>query len=181
MSERFRNRYRIESNRLGAWDYSSPGAYFITICTDGRRHYFGEIVANKLIETEAARIVRECWLDLPNHYSGVELDEFVVMPNHVHFIVVIKRGARRVVTGGTKRTARRRMLISRIVGRLKMQTAKRVNLHKGTPGRSFWQKNYYDHIIRSEDELRRIRRYIRENPRSWKEDRNNLRGGDVGG
>ena len=87
---KFKNKYRIESSRLKNYDYSSDGAYFITICTKGREHFFGEIADGKLQETDQSKICMECWLDLPNHYSNCILDAFVIMPNHVHGIVFIE-------------------------------------------------------------------------------------------
>ena len=86
---KFRNKYRIPSTRLQTWDYSNNGGYFITICTKNREHYFREIENEKLIETEQSKICLQCWLDLPNHYDNCVLDEFVIMPNHVHGIIFI--------------------------------------------------------------------------------------------
>lgn len=87
---KFRNKYRIESSRLKNYDYASDGAYFITICTKDREHFFGEIIDEKLQETMQSKICMACWLDLPNHYPNCILDEFVIMPNHVHGIIVIQ-------------------------------------------------------------------------------------------
>ena len=87
---KFRGKYRIESARLKNYDYSSDGAYFITICTKNREHSFGEIVNGKLQETEPSKICQNVWNDLPNHYKNCVLDAFVIMPNHVHAIIVIE-------------------------------------------------------------------------------------------
>lgn len=88
----FKNRYRIESTRLKNYDYSSDGAYFITICTKNREHFFGEIIDGQLTNTKQARIIKKCWLDLPNHYLNCILDKFIVMPNHVHGVIFINNG-----------------------------------------------------------------------------------------
>jgi REP element-mobilizing transposase RayT len=85
----FINRYRIESARLEGFDYSSEGCYFITICTNERKHIFGEISDGIMALNDAGNIVMECWNDLPNHYPNLILDEFVIMPDHVHGIMII--------------------------------------------------------------------------------------------
>ncbi len=90
MSDKFRNKFRIESTRLKHYDYASDGAYFITICTKNRQHFFGEIIDGVLSESVQSKICSDCWYDLPNHYPNCILDEFVIMPNHVHGIVIIQ-------------------------------------------------------------------------------------------
>jgi len=86
---KFQGKYRIESTRLKDYNYSRNGAYFVTICTKNSMHLFGSIVDQKLIPNRQAEVVTECWLDLPLHYYNCTLDEFIVMPNHVHGIVII--------------------------------------------------------------------------------------------
>jgi len=85
----YHNKYRIESTRLQNWDYSSAGFYFFTICTKNRNNIFGEIINNQISLNGAGEIVWECWNDLPNHYPNLMLDEFIVMPNHIHGIIRI--------------------------------------------------------------------------------------------
>jgi len=85
----FKNKYRIESARLKGYDYSLPGAYFITICTKNREYLFGEIADRQMIVNNAGQIVLDCWHDLPNHYANIILDAFVIMPNHLHGIINI--------------------------------------------------------------------------------------------
>lgn len=85
----FKNKYRIESIGLKGYDYSTPGSYFITICTKNREHYFGEIYKGILIEKSIAKIVRHCWFDLTSHYHNCLLDTFIIMPNHIHGIIII--------------------------------------------------------------------------------------------
>lgn len=92
MASRFRQRYRIETTRLNGFDYSKPGSYFITICTKDRKPLFGEIIDEKIRLSETGIIVSECWSDLPNHYRNIILDEFIVMPNHIHGIIFIRNG-----------------------------------------------------------------------------------------
>lgn len=89
MASRFRHKYRIESTRLKGYDYSEPGIYFTTICTKNREQLFGEIINGKISLSMIGRIASDCWFDLPNHYPNIILDEFIVMPNHVHGIIRI--------------------------------------------------------------------------------------------
>jgi REP element-mobilizing transposase RayT len=133
----------------------------------------------RLQHTDASRIAKECWLSLPSFYPNIKLDEFVIMPNHVHFVILITddscvdKGNPGVNKSISYRMKRRKMLISKIIGRFKMQTAKQINIIHHRQGQPFWQKNYYDHIVRNEPELERIRGYIRYNPLRWEKDRDN--------
>ena len=202
-TNKFRGKYRVESTRLKDWDYSSEGAYFITICTRNRECSLGDIVDGKITQTEQSRICMACWLDLSNHYPNCALDVFVIMPNHVHGIIFIEQagghdngaGAVETIPVETipvetipvetihelslplplqnKRMQRRNMMIPKIIGRFKMRTAKLINQYQKTEGIPFWQKNYYDHIVRNESELARIREYVANNPMKWDSDRNN--------
>ena len=85
----FQNKYRIESTRFKGWDYASTGSYFVTICTFDRVNLFGRVVKGQMELNQYGNIVNQCWLDLPNHYKNIRLDAFVIMPNHVHGIIVI--------------------------------------------------------------------------------------------
>ena len=89
MADKYQNKYRIPSARLHSWDYSSNGAYFITICTAKREHYFGQIKNGKMNFSEQGKLANQYWLEIPDHFSFVFLDEFVVMPNHTHGIIII--------------------------------------------------------------------------------------------
>lgn len=191
---KFRGRYRIESARLKNYDYSSAGAYFITICTKNREHFFGQIIDGQLQVTQQSKICLACWLDLPNHYVNCVLDAFVIMPNHVHGIVVIpapivETGLKPVSTTTTTTTTTTMMTmtsslsppkrsskqysISEIIRGFKTFTARKINDLQNTQGRPFWQSRFYDRIIRDEGELNRIRQYICDNPLHWENDRNN--------
>jgi len=85
----YKNRYRIENNRLKNWDYSSNGSYFVTICTKNRVTYFGKIKNKEMEKTRAGIISEKFWLEIPNMFSNIELDEYVIMPNHIHGILII--------------------------------------------------------------------------------------------
>ena len=99
MSEKYKGKYRHESARLQSWDYGSPARYFITICTKNRDHYFGEIKNHKMQVSPAGAIAHVLWYEIKNHAQNIELGEFVVMPNHVHGILILNGGGT-TVTGG---------------------------------------------------------------------------------
>ncbi|HXG37157.1 MAG TPA: transposase [Bacteroidota bacterium] len=166
-------RKRKNSLRLAGYNYSQPGGYFITVCTEDREHLFGEVCDGKMIENQYGQIIRECWKGLPNHYPNVELDEFVVMPNHIHGIVFVVNDLVGAIHESPLPRDRRKMLLSKIVGRFKMSAAKQINILRHTPGLSVWQRGFYDHIIRDERSLSRIREYITTNPERWKYDHEN--------
>lgn len=82
-------KYRIQSARMKRWDYGSDGCYFITICTKNRIHYFGQVINGEMVLSNIGRIVKKFWYEIPNHFTRVVLDQYIVMPNHIHGIVVI--------------------------------------------------------------------------------------------
>ena len=142
----------------------------MTICTRNRESLLGEIVEGEMILNEYGRVVAGCWVWLAKQYPYVELDEWVMMPNHAHGIVILSEmaGSRR----GGSRTAPTKSL-GRLVGAFKTVSTKRINQMRHTPGAPVWQRNYYEHIIRDEDELNRLRQYILDNPVQWEMDENN--------
>jgi putative transposase len=91
MADKFKNKYRIDSGRLRNWDYSWNSAYFITICTKNREHSFGKINAGEMILSDIGNLANNCWLEIPQHFPFVKLGDHVIMPNHVHGIVVIEK------------------------------------------------------------------------------------------
>lgn len=165
--------------RLKEYDYTQTGAYFITICTKNREHIFGEIVGGAVRENVFGEIVKSCWQYLPNHYSAIELDEFVVMPNHVHGIIMIlpdDNDAAPVGAGlrpAPTTTTTKRYSLSEIVRAFKSFSARQINELRKTIGIPVWQRNYYEHIIRNERALNRIREYIQNNPLQLEMDREN--------
>jgi putative transposase len=100
MGTRFRQKYRIETTRLKGYDYSRPGNYFVTICTRKRKPFLGELIKGKINLSEAGIIVSECWFDLPNHYPNIILDEFIIMPNHIHGIIRIVQHSNKISNHG---------------------------------------------------------------------------------
>ena len=190
------------SIRLREYDYSSGGAYFVTICTHQRECLFGVVVDGEMRLNVAGKTVREEWLKTATVRREIILDEFVIMPNHVHGIIFLMGnvGATRWVaqnesesaTAGRAthrvdqnepagRRATHRVAptgpvsgsVGAIIGQFKSIATKRINALHDTPGCPVWQRNYHEHIIREEDELTKVRRYIVENPSQWDLDENN--------
>lgn len=174
-----------QSIRLKNYDYSRSGLYFVTICTENRECLFGDIVgANhdspvpKMILNQYGKIIENVWESLPDRFP-IELDEFKIMPNHVHMIINIV-GAHHDApvykwaiheSPLQKQPQRKRSLLSQIIGYLKMNSAKLI--HQINSNIPVWQRNYYEHIIRAENDLNKIREYIVNNPSMWDRDRNN--------
>jgi len=166
-------KHHRRSIRLKGYDYSQAGAYFITICTKDRACLFGEVVDGEMRLNALGQIVQDVWHDLPNHVNVV-LDAFVVMPNHVHGIVIIPDDTVVVVGAGSEPApTTTRHGLPEIVRQFKTFSARRINELRGTPGLPVWQRNYYEHIIRNEESLHRIRAYIANNPLKWALDREN--------
>ena len=170
------------SIRLDGYDYTESGAYFVTICTQDHLCLFGEMVNGSMRLNAAGQIVQHAWCHLPNHYPHVELDAFVVMPNHVHMVVMLTQGNELVGAGlkpalvhGSAPTsgAPKRHGLAEIVRAFKTFSSRRINERRGFQGTPLWQRNYYEHIIRNERALNHIRRYIIENPARWGQDREN--------
>jgi putative transposase len=170
---------RRRSIRLQNYDYSKAGTYYITVCTRNRELLFGDVVRGQMQINEVGRIVETVWLSLPQFYAGIELDGFIIMPNHVHGIVIIRSGVGAIHESPLQKDGslpvgeRRRMLLSKMIGRFKMVSAKNINLVRKTSGLAVWQRNYYEHIIRYEASLDRIRQYIADNPAQWEFDEEN--------
>jgi putative transposase len=174
----FCNKYRIESSRCQAWNYSSPGYYFVTTCTADREHLFGEITNAIMHLNEFGNIVAACWDDLPAHYPNMRPDAFVIMPNHVHMVINLVDGnpmipisGMAVVETGLKPVSTTRYHgLSEIVRAFKSFSSRRINEYRKTSGTRIWQPRYHDRIVRNERELHRIRRYILNNPANWQND-----------
>ena len=158
------------SIRLKGYDYSSPGQYFVTICVRNGVCSLGDIVDGEMIYSDYGRIVAKTWLWLAEQYDYVSLDEWGLMPNHMHGILdyadnTIDRGASR-----TAPTVIRKPL-GHIVGAFKTVSTKEINELRGTPGAPFWQRDFWDHIIRNERALNAIREYMGNNPICWEADK----------
>jgi putative transposase len=169
---------RAASLRLAGHDYADTGAYFVTICTHRRECLFGRIVNGDVQLNDLGRIVVNEWARSASIRPEIDLDAFVVMPNHLHGIVVIDATVGttgRVGAHGRAPLQRRtpRSLGSFVAG-FKSATTTHVNALRGTPRAPLWQRNYHDRVIRDENELARIRTYINDNPLRWPDNENNL-------
>jgi len=175
-----------KSPRLIGYDYAQAGAYFITVCTHNRVGLFGEIVDGVMQLNTAGHRVQSVWLALPTHYPGVGLDAFVVMPNHVHGVLWIASNDNpagvinhaptsnvQLSVGAQFIAPDKTMPLGKIVRAFKAKTTFVINPIRQTRGTSIWQRGYYDHIIRHEDDLTRIRHYIDNNPAQWEHDQEN--------
>jgi REP element-mobilizing transposase RayT len=162
------NLHHRRSIRLKGYDYSQAGAYFLTICTQHRKCLFGEIIDGEVHLNPAGQIISDSWEWLATQYPYVDLDAWVIMPNHLHGIVVIsdQGGSRTALT-------EKRKPIGRLVGAFKTVSTKRINEFHKTPAMKLWQRNYWEHIVRNASELNRLREYIRNNPAKWALDRLN--------
>ena len=159
------------SIRMKGFDYSEAGAYFVTICTQNRECLFGDVVDGKMQLNDAGHMVKRWWNELDQKFPNVVMDEFIVMPNHVHGIIVITDNKATVPVGAIHELPlqnnwkqRRIITLPKIIGYFKMNTAKRINQLNQRSGQPVWQRNYYERVIRSEDKLNRIRQYISDNP-----------------
>ena len=167
--------------RLPGFDYTRLGAYFVTICMHNRLCLLGEVVDGCVRLSEAGRFARDAWEHLPMHYPHVRLDAWVIMPNHVHGIVCLAKaeaapsgigagtGLKPVPTGGETP----RYGLPEVVRAFKTFSAKRINASRGTAGAPFWQRSYYDRVIRDDASLDRMRQYVLDNPARWRQDPEN--------
>ena len=195
MTGKFRNTYRISSTRLQNWDYGWDAAYFVAICTQNRECFFGKIAAGKMELSNIGIIADLLWHEIKNHAKNIELDAFVVMPNHIHGILILngnnKINANAIVetrhalslqqqqqqqqqqqpekTIGQQRFQNQgKNTISSILGAYKSAVTK----HAHRLGFYFeWQTRFHDHIIRNDNELNRIQDYILNNPKNWNNDK----------
>ncbi|HEY6952566.1 MAG TPA: transposase [Bacteroidota bacterium] len=163
------------SIRLKEYDYAQAGEYYITLCTKDRECLLGEIINEKMLLSEIGYIVREEWLRTAKLRTDVELDEYIIMPNHFHGVIVLCRGTSRRAPTSEAFGKPTRDSIPTIIRLFKSSSTKRVNELRGTPGFPLWQRNYYEHVVRDEKDLDRIRDYILTNPLRWPADDENLK------
>ena len=171
------------SIRLKHYDYTQPGGYYITMVIQDRTCILGEITNGEMILSESGKIVQSEWMHTPEIRPNIRLDMYVIMPNHIHGIIVITgRGTKhRAPTPTMKQnTAQYESFgkpvsnsIPTIVRSFKAIATKQINQLRNTPGLAVWQRNYYEHIIRDDNELNHIREYIQNNPLRWEFDSEN--------
>ncbi|MFC1622518.1 transposase [Patescibacteria group bacterium] len=194
--------YKIKkSYRKQGYDYSLNGYYFITICTKGRKHCFGKVEKGKMILSLLGKIAVNFWIDIPKHFKHIRLGEFIIMPNHVHGIIILEDSIQSMFNDYVVETGHRTVRqnykssrtgqcpvpteyksefghvksnsISTIIGSFKSICTKII--HQKYPQTNFaWQPRFHDRIIRDEEELYNIQNYIYYNPDNWYRDRNNL-------
>lgn len=157
-----------KSPRLQGYDYGQSGAYFVTLCTHLREHLFGAIKEGEMTLSEYGKIAGSLWQGIPDHYPDVELDAFVVMPNHVHGIVVIVPLNDSPSRTGHALSLRKSPSLSNIVGSYKSAVSREIRSYQ--PDVTVWQSRFHDHIIRNESSLNHIRSYIIHNPQLWEKD-----------
>lgn len=188
------------SIRLKDYDYSTTGAYFVTICSWNRECLFGDIADEKVRLNESGDAVMKYWNVIPGYFPHVETDEFIIMPNHIHGIIVFGHNVGAQFIAPYKKTATENQgvigkglinqaptenngmnqgvinhapTVGEIVRAFKAQCTREINQMRNSPGFPVWQRNYYEHIIRNEDEMNSIREYLINNPARWAEDENN--------
>ncbi len=163
--------------RLRDYDYAQEGAYFVTICTHNHGYLFGKVVDEKMQLNVWGQIAESCWQAISNHFPHVELDVYVIMPNHMHGIVfIMDRPSGASSTADEPYTPERygkpiAGSLSTIVRSYKSVVTRQINALRGNSDRKIWQGRYYDHIIRNETALDKIRGYIIHNPAKWEVDK----------
>ncbi len=168
-----------KKNRLTRYNYSLPGAYFVTICVSQMRELLGEIVDKKVILNEFGEIVKEIWENIPKHFKNIILDEWVIMPNHLHGILIIYYNNEREIKDRNEelndysyllqKNKRSQMYLPKVINGFKGAVTRIIN--QKFPNNEFtWQKSFYDHIIRNDKAIKKIREYIYNNPLNWKMD-----------
>lgn len=148
-----------KSPRLQDYDYSQDGAYFVTICSYQREMLFGEISDGAMFPNSAGKIASEIWNTIPQHYPDVELDAFVVMPNHIHGILCLMGDGKSFKT-----------VLGRVINAYKGAVTARIRENSADEIYKVWQSRYHDHIIRNERSLNYIREYVASNPQRWEQD-----------
>lgn len=178
MSQKNPNTFQWKSIRLGGYDYRNEGVYFITICTEKREHYFGECSNGNMQLNAVGSIAHCCWNEIPDHFPNTAVDEFVVMPNHLHGILIIRE---KIVTNYPvvrinenpkneyyQNLSAPAKSVSTIIRAFKSAVTSKSKI---IDPKFKWQSRFYDAIIRSQSEYWRVISYINQNPVNWKEDR----------
>lgn len=189
MIENHEERHGRRSIRLKGYDYTKPGAYFVTLVAVDRTYLFGNLKDGKMELNDFGKIAEMCWHEIPQHFSHAQLDAFIIMPNHIHGIIIINERQSSIGTedcrGNACVTQTKAMTnkvgkakpipgsLGVIVGSYKSAISKRINEFRKMPGKKVWHRNYYESIARSESGLNRIRQYIISNPDNWDKDEEN--------
>jgi putative transposase len=178
MDDLYLNRYRVSSARLQGWDYGSNGLYFVTICTKDRVHYFGEIESLETPETnnavslrmsEIGKVAYDNFQKIPGFHPYIELDDFVLMPDHLHCILFINKPGK--IDWQTNKFGVQSNNLPSVIRGYKSSVKTYATINKIE---FFWQSRYYDRVIRNEKEYWNIKQYITDNPGQWYRDKNNF-------
>ena len=170
---------RRNTNRIPQHNYAEPGYYFITICTENRRQLFGTIENDKIILNDIGNMVDVWWQKIFERYQNILIDEYIIMPNHIHGIINnVGAGFPRPksfygdndINNKINGHGNRAPTIGNIIAYFKYQSTKQINKIQNNPGIKVWQRNFYDHIIRNDKSLNKIREYIINNPATWNND-----------
>lgn len=168
-------------NRWHRFDYSSSGYYFVTICTKDRKPYFAKIKNGDVLLNAHGKFAETCWKEIPLHFSNACIDEFIIMPNHIHGIIILKNtvgdahGHPHIEGNADRRSLhlRSQMYLPKIMNAYKSSVTRTIK-HTLKDNNFSWQKSYHDHIIRNDYALVEIRQYIRMNPLKWDIDAENI-------
>ena len=165
-------KYHRRSIRLRGYDYTQTGLYFVTVCTQNKECLLGEIKNGIINSTRFGSIVQYAWYNITKYFQCVTLDEFCLMPNHIHGIIIVNDFAESDCRGEVTSPLLRPTL-GQIIAYFKYQSTKNINIIRNSPGVKFWQRNYYEHIVRNNHELRSLYEYIMNNPIKWTIDKEN--------
>ncbi|MDD2482845.1 MAG: transposase [Candidatus Shapirobacteria bacterium] len=179
---KFADKFKLKSSRLLNWDYSTPGFYFITICTYNHNNFFGKIINNKMELSKMGIITNQCLINIPKHFSNVILNEYIVMPNHVHILLNLSKPLSNSVETHHDASLsikynnyyyhriaiRSSQTIPLVIKQFKSATTRQIN-----PKTIFfsWQPRFHDHIIQNEKEYLIIKQYIKNNIKNWNKDK----------
>ncbi len=181
--KKYQNKYRIDTTRLKNWDYGSTGFYFVTICTRHHENYFGDIIQPvetqnfaslpypQLHPTPIGKITNQYWSEIPDHFPFVVLDEFVIMPDHLHGVLYFDKPEYEFRIPQPNKFAPQSQNLGSVIRGYKAAVKKYAIMNSIEFS---WQARYHDHVVRTERELQAIRRYIQNNPKKWMDKMNNL-------
>jgi len=174
-----KNEFHRRSIRIPGGDYSRPGCYFVTICAAFRRNILGAVEDRKVVLSPLGEIVRSCWMRIPEHFPNATINEYVIMPNHLHGIIALGVGARYIVPSDPEARARERFQkptrgsIPTIVRTFKAAVTRNARNELKFGNQMIWQSNYYERVLRDGREVAIAVRYIAENPARWTWDEEN--------
>ena len=168
-----------QSLRLQGYDYSQEGAYYVTVCTRSKKHLFGKIIGKEMQLNAAGKMIESAWRELPGRFPNIDLDEFIIMPNHIHAVFVIIRTNTNESEPGARSLDRPNGTLPGTVGRI-LQAYKSITTDEYITGvkqygwkpfrRKLWQRNYWEHVICDNKDYNHICEYIYDNPANWHKD-----------